>query len=182
MTFTPTVTPSATPLPPTATRTRLPAPARGPATATPTQTRAPLTPLVWNTRLDALNVQFIPATVEPGQAYWRLVESEFWDEKENQGKHHIYVNVLDENGARIIGQNVIVKWPDEHLVIVTEAKPAPEYSANFPLDVNHYPPWGTLGAFTVWVDGLPSDQVAGMGLPPKNKLVVYLLTFQRTVK
>ncbi len=182
MTFTPTVTPSATPLPPTATRTRLPAPARVPATATPTQTRAPLTPLVWNTRLDALNVQFIPATVEPGQAYWRLVESEFWDEKENQGKHHIYVNVLDENGARIIGQNVIVKWPDEHLVIVTKAKPAPEYSANSPLDVNHYPPWGTLGAFTVWVDGLPSDQVAGMGLPPKNKLVVYLLTFQRTVK
>jgi hypothetical protein len=26
-----------------------------------------------------------------------------------------------------------------------------------------------------------SDKVAGMGLPPKNKFAVYLLTFQRTM-
>jgi hypothetical protein len=45
-----------------------------------------------------------------------------------------------------------------------------------------HPPWGTLGTFTVRIDGLPSDKVAGMGLPPKNKFVVYLLTFQRAMK
>lgn len=177
-TFAPTATATATPVLSTATRTRT----RAPVTATPAATRTPRAPLVWDARLDALNIQRIPASVQPGQAYWRLVKAEFWDEKENQGKHHIYVDVLDESGARLIGPNVIVEWPDERLVIVTADKPAPEYSANFPLDINHYPPWGTLGAFTVWIDGLPSDRVAGMGLPPKNKFVVYLLTFQRTVE
>lgn len=42
------------------------------------------------------------------------------------------------------------------------------------------PPWGTLGAFDISARGLPSDKVTGMGLPPKNKLVVFLLTFQKT--
>jgi hypothetical protein len=172
----PTITPSPAP---TATRTRAPAPTRAPATPAPIS--APLTPLAWDARLDALGITYIPAPVQPGQPFWRLIRADFWDEKERQGKHHIFVNVLDENGARIIGQKVIVEWPDERLPLITEDKPAPEYSANFPLDVNHYPPWGTLGAFTVWVDGLPSDKVAGMGLPPKNKFVVYLLTFQRTI-
>ncbi len=120
--------------------------------------------------------------VQDGQPCWRLVRAEFWDEKERQGKHHIFINVLDERGVRIIGQKVIVEWPGEKLVLVTEDKPAPEYTANYPLDINHYPPWGTLGAFTASVDGLPSDKVTGMGLPPKNKFVVYLLTFQRATK
>lgn len=107
------------------------------------------------------------------------MRAEFWDEKERQGKHHIFVNVLDENGTRIIGQTITVKWPDGQVILTTEDKPPPEYSANFPLEPNHYPPWGTLGAFTVFVNDLPSDQVAGLGLPARNKLVVYLLTFQR---
>jgi len=174
-----TLPPTATALPPTrtATRTQLPTRTRVPAIITPT--RVPLAPLVWDARLDTLGIKRVPVQVKEGQAYWRLMKVEFWDEKENQGKHHIFINVLDESGVRVIGQRVIVEWPDERLVLITEDKPAPEYSANFPLDVNHYPPWGTLGAFTVWVDGLPSDKVAGMGLPPKNKFVVYLLTFQR---
>lgn len=166
--------------PPTATRTRLTVPTRAPATATPAV--APLAPIIWDTRLDALGITLVSATIPPGQAYWRLVKAEFWDEKERQGKHHIFVDALDENGVRLIGQKIVVDWPGDRLILVTEDKPAPEYSANFPLDVNHYPPWGTLGAFTVWIDGLPSDKVAGMGLPPKNKFVVYLLTFQRTAR
>lgn len=180
-TFTRTVLPTVTPPLPTRTamRTRPPAPTRVPATATPVPT--PLAPLVWDARLDALGIKLEPAKVQAGQPYWRLLRAEFWDEKENQGKHHIFVNVLDEKGARIIGQEIVVKWPDEQITIVTEEKPAPEYSANYPLEVNHYPPWHTLGAFTVWVNGLPSDRVTGMGLPPKNRFVVYWLTFQRTV-
>lgn len=137
---------------------------------------------MWDAHYDELGINLIPATASEGQSYWRLVKAEFWDEKHNQSKHHIYINVLDERGVRIIGQKVIVEWPDAKLILVTEDKPAPEYSANFPLDINHYPPWGTLGAFTVWVDGLPSDKVAGMGLPSRNILVVYLLTFQRATR
>jgi len=171
--------PTATPLPPTqtSTRTQLPTHTRVPATPTPTRMSLPLPE--WDARLNALNIKLIPATVQAGQLYWRLTKAEFWDEKERQGKNHIFINVLDERGVRIIGQRVIIEWPDEKLVLVTEDKPTPEYSANYPLDINHYTPWGTLGAFTASVDGLPSDKVAGMGLPSMNKLVVYLLTFQR---
>ncbi len=185
----PSLEPTATRTPaPSATFTPLPTraatPPRAPTrTATKAAPAATLAPSIWDARLDQLNVRYIPATVVPGQAYWRLTRADFWDEKENQGKHHIFVNVLDEGGNRIVGQRVNVTWePAERVVIVTEDKPAPEYSANFPLDINHYPPWGTLGVFAVTVDGLPSDKVAGMGLPPKNRFVVYLLTFQRTTR
>jgi len=170
---------TATPLPPTQTATRTPLPTRTRVPATPVPTRASLPPPEWDARLDALDIKLIPATVPVGQLYWRLTKAEFWDEKERQGKHHIFINVLDERGVRIIGQKVIIEWPDEKLVLVTEDKPVPEYSANYPLDINHYPPWGTLGAFTASVDGLPSEKVAGMGLPSRNIFVVYLLTFQR---
>ena len=181
VTFTPTRLPTSTlaPLTVTATRTRTPAPTRLPATTT--FTPVPLPSVKWDARLDRLGIRVESPKVQPGQTYWRLVKAEFWDEKENQGKHHIFVNVLDEKGARIIGQEIMVEWPGEKLVIVMENKPPPEYSANFPLEVNHYPPWGTLGAFDVRANGLPSDKVIGMGLPPKNRFVVYLLTFQRTV-
>lgn len=145
-------------------------------------TRKPPAPLAWDARLDQLGIRWISATVPAGQPYWRLIKAEFWDENQSQNRHHIYMNVLDEAGARLIGQKLIVEWPDEKLVVVTEDKPPPEYSANYPLEINHYPPWGTLGAFTVWVDGLPSDKVAGMGLPSRNKPVVYWLTFQRTLR
>ncbi|MBI3914529.1 MAG: hypothetical protein HY327_10160 [Chloroflexi bacterium] len=177
----PTLTPTATQtIAPTFTRAPTPTP-RPRATVTRTQTVAAPAPIVWDARLDKLGIQLIPASVSPGELYWRLTKAEFWDEKERQGKHHIFVNVLDERGVRIIGQKVIVEWPDEKLVLVTEDKPAPEYSANYPLDINHYPPWGTLGTFTASVDGLQSDKVAGMGLPPMNIFVVYLLTFQRAI-
>jgi hypothetical protein len=173
---------TATLLPPTKTLTRIQTLTRTRVPATPisTFTRAPIPAPEWDARLDALGIKLIVATVPGGLPYWRLTKAEFWDEKERQGKHHIFVNALDERGVRIIGQKVIIEWPNDKLVIVTEDKPAPEYSANFPLDIFHYPPWGTLGAFTASIDGLPSDKVAGMGLPPKNIFVVFLLTFQRT--
>ncbi len=167
-------------LTPTLTLTRAPSP-RPRATATATLTRAPIAPLAWDARLDALGIKHVPVNASAGQAYWRLIRADFWDEKENQGKHHIYVNVLDESGARVIGQAILIEWdPGERVALVTENKPEPEFSANFPLEVNHYPPWHTLGAFGVSVEGLPSDKITGMGLPPKNRFVVYWLTFQRT--
>jgi len=176
-TFTPPATPSSTRLPATPTLTRPSTRPRATATATPTT--APLPTPIWDARLDALDIKWIPASVPRGQLFWRLARAEFWDEKERQGKHHFFVNVLDENGARLIGQTITIEWPDGKVILVTEDKPLPEYSANFPLEPNHYPPWGTLGASSVFVNDLPSDKMVGLGLPARNKLVVYLLTFQR---
>lgn len=122
---TPTLT--ATTVPPSPTRTRIP------RTQLPTETSAPQPPprpLVWDPRLDALNIQYVPAEVAPGQLYWRLTHAEFWGEEENQGKNHIFVNVLDENGVRLIGETITIEWLDGQEIITTEEKPAPEYSAN----------------------------------------------------
>jgi hypothetical protein len=175
---TPTRAATATDVPPTRTRVSVP------ALPTPTLTPAPAPrPLVWDPRLDELKIQYIPADVSPGENYWRLTRAEFWAESENQGKNHIFVNVLDENGARLVGETITIEWLDGSHLITTEDKPAPEYSANFPMDINHYPPWHTLGAYSARVNGLPSDVVQGMGRPPpKSRPVVYLLTFQRTVR
>jgi hypothetical protein len=182
----PTVAHSATPtltatiVPPSATRTRI-SPTQLPTeTSTP---QPPPRPFVWDPRLDALKIQYVPAEVAPGELYWRLTHAEFWGEEENQGKNHIFVNVLDENGARLIGETITIEWLDGQEIITTEEKPAPEYSANYPMDINHYPPWHTLGAFSARVNGLPSDIVKGMGRPPpKSRPVVYLLTFQRMIR
>ena len=50
--------------------------------------------------------------VGSGQPYWRIVEVGWQNEKESGGKHHIYVEVLDESGNRLVGQPVTVYWGD----------------------------------------------------------------------
>ena len=50
-------------------------------------------------RLDVLGVTIADAPVAPGEQYWRIIEVRFADEQESGGKHHIYVDALDENGS-----------------------------------------------------------------------------------
>jgi hypothetical protein len=90
-----------------------------------------------------------------------------------QRSRRIFVEVLDENGQRILGQPVMVTWPDGQARLVTEDKPAPEYAANAPM-------YSALneGTYQVYVEGAPSDVVNGLGLPG-NHHVNYLLTFKR---
>jgi hypothetical protein len=113
----------------------------------------------------------VPAQVRPGQSYWKAVEARFQNPTEGGGRHHIYVEVLDENGDRLVDQEVTVSWPDGSTTIRTEDKPAPEYAANFAM-------YGQVGSYSVRLPGL-SDTVTGMGLIG-NQHVVYLITFQRT--
>ena len=128
-------------------------------------------PPKWDERLDKLGIQVVPADVKPGQSYWKVIQAEFQDPREGGGRHHIYVEVLDENGQRLVGEDVIVGWPDGSTTITTEDKPAPEYAANFPM-------YGDVGSYYVRMPGL-SDKVTGMGLPHGRLHVVYLITFQR---
>ncbi len=167
------IPPTPTPVPPTP--TPQPQPTEPPlmAAAAPA-----LPPRKWDSRLDLLGVRVEPAAVAPGQPYWRLVEARWANEQESQGKHHIYVNVLDENGQRITGQPVVVRWHDGQVVIKTEDKPEPEFSCNFQM-------YTVLGAYDLYVDGLPSDKVLGMGLgtpelPNWTIHTSFYLVFQRT--
>ncbi|MBI1293879.1 DUF5107 domain-containing protein [bacterium] len=128
----------------------------------------------WDERLDELEIEVVPANVPRGQRYWKVIKAEFQTPEEGGGRHHIFVEVLDEDGKRIVGQPIQIHWRDGGAEIVTEDKPAPEYAANFPM-------YGNLGGYSVDLPGL-SDTVTGMGLPFGRMHVVYNLVFQKTVK
>ena len=193
-TETPTpVPPTETPIPPTETPLP-PTPTPIPPTATPVPAQVESAPKEWaaaaavpqakpqpardlDPRLGPLNVVISPADVPSGQSYWRLVKA-YWQDKEESGNDHtIYVEVLDENGSRIVGQPVEIRWQDGSLPVITEDKPPYEYPANFPM-------YGTLGSYAVSVGGLPSDTIHGLGMgtieqPAFTIHTNFLLTFQR---
>lgn len=69
-------------------------------------------PAEWDPRLDQLGITVQPAGATSGQAYWRLVKARWQTEKESGGRHHIFINVLDETGNRTVGQPVRIQWAD----------------------------------------------------------------------
>lgn len=180
----PSPTPTNTPIPPTPT----PIPTDTPIPPTPRpippqptpEPRAVAASIAWDSRLDQLGVRVQPANVAPGQPYWRLVEARWADEQQSGGRHHIYVDVLDESGKRIIGQPIKVSWGEGAITGVTEDKPATEYSYNFQM-------YAAGNAYNVSVEGLPSDTVIGMGLGDIERRAwkihtSFYLTFQRSTR
>jgi CRP-like cAMP-binding protein len=173
--------PTATPLPPTAAPRQIDAVPRATNTPVPavaadrSQPTRDLDP-----RLGALNVTIQPAGVQPGQSYWRLVAARWADESEAGGGHSIFVNVLGENGSRLVGQSVEVRWATGSIALPTEDKPLPDAAMNFPM-------YNTLGSYAVSVAGLPSDSIHGLGLgsiqqPNFTIHTCFFLTFQRTTR
>ncbi len=181
--------PTPTPIPPTPTPvppTKTPKPAgksvasaaKPVPTATPAGRPQPARDL--DPRLGALGVVIQPAGVRPGQQYWRLVKVRWQDKNESGNDHTIYIELLDENGSRIIGHPIEIRWEGGSLVVKTENKPPNEYPANFPM-------YNTLGSYSVSVPGLPSDTIVGLGLgtPDAPDFTIhtnFLLTFQRVTR
>ena len=156
------VPPTDTPVPPTDTPQAAAAAAKPLSQPKPTSTPTPaarqLPPRDLDPRLASLNVQIVDAkNVQSGQWHWRLIRVRWQNQEESGNDHTIYIEVLDENGGRIVGQPVEVRWQDGSLTVVTEDKPPNEYSANFPM-------YNTLGSYVVAVAGLPSDTIVGLGM------------------
>ena len=160
-TLTPTATLSREPSP---TATPSPTPSRAkatrqPPTATPVPSPAATPrPLVWDHRVDDLNppVKLVQAEVAPGDRYWRLVHQE-WRRAVEGGNMLLYINILDETGQPVWGQEVIVE-NGGHTPLYTTPKPGEAYGVNFIMS-------GTLGSYQAFVGGpLPSDRVVGLGL------------------
>lgn len=196
-TSTPTETPipTDTPVPPTPTFTPVPPTAVVRVAAVVQQEEAPAAPeaepepearsapavssRAWDNRLNDLGVRVAEAGVAPGQQYWRLIEARWEDEAQAGGKHHIYVEVLDENGQRITGQPVTIFWGGGGDTVMTENKPAPEFASNYPM-------YKAGNSYNVKVEGLPSDVIEGLGLgtPGDHRMYTihtsFLLTYQRT--
>lgn len=139
-----------------------------------------LPPRAWDNRLDGLGIHVQDAGVPSGQPYWRLIEARWQNEQEAGGKHHIYVEVLDENGQRVVGQPVTVFWGGGGDTQNTEDKPAPEYAFNYPM-------YKAGNSYNVKVEGLPSDVIVGLGLGTPGEQRMYtihtntLLTFQKVI-
>lgn len=194
-TASPTVTATATP-----TRvvrfvpTPTPAEALGPSPSpTPAGRAVPVAPTRpaptpdrdWDPRLTQRGAQLIPAQPRPGQGYWRLVRARWFDADEPPfaGKHYIYLDTLDQAGARQIGvriQMTSLDQKEDYGFVTTEAKPGEPYAANFAMYI-------VAPAYRVApADGAPADAVTGLGLgsiavPELPVLTSYGFTWQWTV-
>ena len=171
------IPPTDTPIPPTPESKPVRSAAAAPPPPTPTAAVRQQPPRNLDPRLAALNVVLQPAGVKPGQYYWRLIEARWQNEAEAAGDHTIYVEVLDENGSRIVGHPVELWWQSGSLSVLTEDKPPPVYAANFPM-------YNTLGSYSVKVPGLPSDIITGLGLgtPEQPAFTIhtnFFLTFKK---
>lgn len=180
----PTATPSplpvfASPTPaPLELASELPVPLSAEPTAGAATTAQPTNPALTQELL-SLGVTMQTAVVEPGASYWKLTSVRWLNEDQAQGRHHIFIDVLDESGARIVGQSITIAWPGEEVHTITEAKPNDPFAYAFPM-------YALAPAYTVRVNDLPSDALIGAGLgTPENPqwagLTSFELIFQRTV-
>ena len=139
----------------------------------------PLPTVDWDHRLSFKlepPVKLIPAEVESGQTYWRLIRAYWQTPEEGHDKFHIFANVLNKDGVPI-PQPIIIENGGK-TTVPAEPKPDSEYLINYPMN-------GTLGSYTCSVAGdIPSDRVAGLGLgftKGGKDHTSFLLTFQETV-
>jgi hypothetical protein len=191
----PTSTPTATPTQPftqtptsTSTATSTPTLPLGPS-ATPTRTPTagssggaptPSDPSVlWDSRLPGLNVSLQPANVANGTLYWKLIRADYNDPYQHCGNfggdHEIYYVVTASFGTPVPNQHVQQGWPDGTADAYTDTRGI----ADIPLWANYWPQNGP-GPYSAWTGDLPSDVVAGMGLPG-NTHVSFILYFEKRV-
>ena len=76
---------------------------------------------------------------------------------ENGGNHHIYVDVLDEDGNRRVGAKLEILTEFGYRTQAVIDKPANEPGTNFPMW-----DWGRTSVYTVNADNVPSDMVSGL--------------------
>ena len=105
----------------------------------------------------ARGVQIQPV-LTTARKLWKVTKLDWLDEQESQGRHHIYFDTLAEDGARLVGVDIIINWPDGTHTVTSEAKPGEPYSANFPMSPSRNEFSATvLGTF-------PSETVTGIGM------------------
>lgn len=124
----------------------------------------------WDSRLDALGVRL----EAPDQAEYRLVEARWRGPDESGDKHHIYVRVLDRNGAPLQDQEFRITNGGQRIER-TKGPGFDDFYGNYPMFA------GGVYAVDIPTD-VASDRVTGLsrsfgGNPHANSSV--LLLFQR---
>ncbi len=125
-----------------------------------------------------VGVSVQPASVAQGQKYWRLISAQYQDESQSGGNINIVCSVENEYGLPSVAQNVVQSWSDGQVALPTDGFGI----IRFPMsgDSSFAPERGEHGPYSVYVAGLPSDRVAGMGLPLKRR-VQYLLSWRLAI-
>jgi len=111
------------------------------------------------TEIDPRIAAWVSVTGAPAGALYRLARVGWKNEAESQGRHHIYIDVVDGEGRRLAGERVTMTWAGGSSVGVVEEKPGEPFGANFPMNAA----LGSYGAFA-GTDPALSDRVSGMGL------------------
>ncbi len=155
----------------------------------------PTTPISVNLdpRLAPMNVTVKSVTVNPGQAYWKIVSAKYQDENESGGNHNVYYTVLDQTGAAAPGVPIFMDWVGRDPNDI----PSSRYSdGNGTGDQAMYggptgwrPELGP-GPYTAWVGdpdyrgnnptGIPSEKLVGCGLP-LNRHVNFVVTWRKVI-
>jgi hypothetical protein len=118
----------------------------------------PELPIEWDARLTERGARLIKAQVAPGSGYWRLVKARWYDEAEAQGRHHIFVDLLDSAGQRLTNVPLVVHWADDKANMKTEQKAGESYAADFAM-------FTVAPAYAAQPNtDAPADRVEGMGL------------------
>ncbi len=128
---------------------------------------------------EAYGVEIIPAAVEPGQEYWKVIVVHHLTPEENSGRHHIFLDAVDEAGNRLYGTLFTISWDGGSDTVVIEHQP-PEPGANFPMWK-----WQVCSVEGV---GAPSDRVINLHTAhpdeaPGNTLFhhSFAITYLRTI-
>jgi hypothetical protein len=138
----------------------------------------PVSPdLDWDKRLSDVRVTVSPAQAGAGERIWKLVRAHLRDRDQAGAGGMIYCDVLDELGRPLAGQEVILSWSTGLGRKATELRESPAHGVDFPIAEAYNPAHGP-GPYAIAVDGLPSDQVVGLGLP-LGQSVSFVLVFQR---
>lgn len=118
----------------------------------------PASPIEWDARLTERGAHLVKAQVAPGVGYWRLIKARWYNEAEAQGRHHIFVDLLDQAGQRLINVPILVRWTDGEARMKTEQKAGEPYAADFAM-------FTVAPAYAAQPAGdAPTDRVEGMGL------------------
>jgi len=108
-----------------------------------------------------VDIKFLPDVEVPDDAtqYWRVVGAHHLTGAENMGNHHVYCDVLDEDGNRINGARLVLLKENASPNFAIVDKPANEAGTNFPLWK-----WDVAKVAVAWPDdgSLPSEQVVGL--------------------
>lgn len=98
-------------------------------------------------------VEIIPAAVEAGEHYWQVVSVHHLTPAENNGRHHILLNAVNDANARMSGEMFRIAWDGGSDTLIIDAD-APEAAANYPM-------W-KWQICSVEGLGAPSDQVINL--------------------